>query len=146
MAAKTFEIVYCPHHLGTHDSAWCTAGDHEGLGTVDGDEAIIVARRRGRAFYSGDVINIRNSAHYPRAGDVVGDRRSFTKGMGGGRFHKAYLREVVEVCVLTVVWKRPGKDRLYECSKETWMRWARGGWRCTPEGVPTRKRFWERDA
>ena len=134
---KTFEVVYCPHHLGIHDSAWCTAGDHIGLGVTDPAAAFVEARRRGYTFYHGDVITLRDSADNPRVGDVVGDRRVWS----GRRFHAAYLREVVAAGEDTITWTRPGKNKQSICSMKTWRRWAKGSCRCGPEGKPTQRRF-----
>ncbi len=138
-ATEIFEIVYCPSHLGIHRSEWCTTENHIGLGTTDETRAHNEARRRGYTFFHGDVVNFRDSADEPKAGDIVGDKRSV---MGRRYFHKAYLREVVTADDERVSWVRPGKTLVYVCSRKTWKRWARGGWRCTPKGVPTRRRFW----
>jgi hypothetical protein len=139
---EPFEIVYCPHHLTVHDSAWCTAGDHEGLGTPDGDLALAEARRRGRCFYHGDVINIEGPDKRFPVGTIVGDKRCVTNTSAGPRFHLSYLREVVEADDERVTWRRPGKtSHIYVCSIKTWKNWARGSWRCGPDGVPTNRRW-----
>lgn len=129
--------AYCPSHLAVHDSAWCTTHDHVSL--ADSDDPHAEALRRGFTFFHGDVENLRDSAIEPRVGDVVGDKRCT---VSLGRYHLAYLREVVAVTDAHVVWKRPGKSSpTSTTSRQTWRAWARGSWRCSPEnGEPTRRR------
>ena len=144
---EPFEIVYCPHHLAIHDSEWCTAGDHEGLGTTEGRLALAEARRRGRTFYHGDVVNFRDSADDPKVGEIVGDKRAVSLAChtrtGYRHFHRAYLREVILVDDTRVTWRRPGGSMVFVCSRKTWKRWGRGAWRCGSDGVSTRRRFWD---
>lgn len=123
--------AYCPSHLAIHEGPWCTTGDHISL---DRDDPAAEARRRGFAFFHGDVENLRDSAVLPLVGDVVGDRRLVI----GGRFHLAYLREIVDVSDEWVRWKRPHGSHVTKTRRGTWSAWARGSWRCHPKtGEPT---------
>lgn len=140
--------IYCPGHLGIHhavgnEPVWCTCSGHIELG-ADRAEAYAASRRAGRVFFCGDVENLRDSATDPEVGDVVGDKRVTVCG----RYHIAYLREVLGVNPDTVVWCRPNGRRARRTSRKAWQSWARGAWRCNPTtGKPTRRRFLqERDS
>lgn len=121
------QLHYCPTHLAIHDP-------REGCATiVVADEA--QARRSGFAFYVGDVRPLRDSATDPLVGDLVGDKRCTTPW---GRYHLAYVREVVAVTDTHVVWKRLGGARTWTSTRRSWARWARGAWRCDTRGASLR--------
>lgn len=133
--------AYCPSHLAIHGEAWCTTDNHVSLADYgDMAAAHAEARRRGFCFYHDDVDTqqLRDSADNPLVGDVVGDKRCLVVG----RFHLAYLREVVEVTESSVIWRRPRKPKTFTTSRKNWRAWARGSWRCSPEtGEPTNLRW-----